>query len=174
MKFLAQWVYSGSKVFCSVIILDNAILALMEMLGRASFTSSNIIVMILNRGITIIHLLLLPRVHNLGDDSLLDTINLLALSKLVLVILSKLNVRSVMRAGERVTEASAVGSRGAGCSRSRAVVVSAVAGIVVTGSDDLSDQIGHVHFDVEFEEVDEGMELNVTTKVSIAPNHWKR
>ena len=112
--------------------------------------------------------------HNLGDDGFLDTINLLALPKLVLVILSKLNVCSVMGAGERVTEASAVGSRGAGCSRSRAVVVSTVAGIVVTGSDDLADQIGHVHFNVEFEEVDEGMELNVTTKISITHNHLEK
>jgi hypothetical protein len=38
----------------------------------------------------------------------------------------------------------------------------AVALVIVTGANDLADQIGHVHLDVELEEVDEGMELNVT------------
>jgi hypothetical protein len=136
-KVSRSGVYRRCKV-CSKIILDNAILALMKMLSRASFTSSDIIVVILNGGIAIIHLLRLACMHNLGDDGLLDTLNLLALPQLILVIFSKFNVRSVMRAGESVAEACAVSARGAGCSGSRAVVVSAAV-IVVASSDDLAD-----------------------------------
>jgi hypothetical protein len=38
----------------------------------------------------------------------------------------------------------------------------AAALVVVTGANDLSDKIGHVHLDVKLEKVDERMELNVT------------
>lgn len=37
---------------------------------------------------------------------------------------------------------------------------------VVAGFDDLDDEVGHVHLDVEFDEVCEGVELNVAANLS--------
>jgi hypothetical protein len=48
--------------------------------------------------------------------------------------------------------------------RSGAGVFGVVA--IVTGFDDLDDEVGHVHLDVEFYEVCEGMELNVAVNLS--------
>jgi YbbR domain-containing protein len=35
------------------------------------------------------------------------------------------------------------------------------AGVVVAGSDDFADEIGHVHLDLKLEKIDKRMELNV-------------
>jgi hypothetical protein len=76
--------------------------------------------MILNGRITIIRLLLLllllTSMHNMRDDSLLDTLDLLTLLEFVFVLLTELDVGTVVCAGESLAKSGAVGSRCSGCS----------------------------------------------------------
>lgn len=87
------------------------------MLSGAGIAHGIIIVVIVNSGITVICLLLLlTSVHNLGDDSLLDTVDLLTLLELVLVLLTELDVCAVVCTGESLAKPGAVGSRCSCCS----------------------------------------------------------
>lgn len=88
-------------------VLYTAIIPLMQMLGRAGLAHSAIVMFLSSR---IIIILLLTLMHNLCDDSLLDTLNLLTLLELILILLTKLDMCSVMSASESLTESCAVRS----------------------------------------------------------------
>lgn len=85
------------------------------------------------------------RPNNVCDNCLLDARKVLAMLKLYLVLLAELNVCPCKTACE-TTGASIGLVRRAGPG---AVVVFAIAR-VVAGADNLANQIGHVHLDVEF------------------------
>lgn len=82
------------------------------MLGRAGLAHGSVVVVIVNGRITVVGLLLLlTGVHNLGHDSLLDTVDLLTFLELVLVLLTELDVCAVVCTGEGLAKSGAVGSR---------------------------------------------------------------
>lgn len=85
------------------------------------------------------------RSNDVCHDRLLDARKVFAMLKLYLVLLAELDVCSCKTTSE-TTGASAGLVRRAGA---RTVVVLAIARVVAS-TDNLADQIGHVHLDVEF------------------------
>lgn len=133
-------------------VLDSKRLLVARMLGRAGLADSPLVVLW-----DIVLLAIGPNAHNLRDNCLLDSLEVLTLLELHLVLLAELDVRSVQGGAESAVVwagSSLVGSRsGVG-----AVLVRS---LVVAGTDDLSDEIGHVHLDMELEKIDERVELDV-------------
>lgn len=133
-------------------VLDSKRLLVARMLGRAGLADSPLVVL----G-DIVLLAIRSNAHNLRDNRLLDSLEVLALLELHLVLLAKLDVRSGQGGAESAvvwTGSSLVGS-GSGVG---AVLVRS---LVIAGTDDLSDEIGHVHLDVELEKIDKRVELDV-------------
>lgn len=133
-------------------VLDSKRLLVARMLRRAGLADSPLVVLW-----DIVLLAIGSNAHNLRDNSLLDSLEVLTLLELHLVLLAELDVRSVQGGAESAViwaGSSLVGSRsGVG-----AVLVRS---LVVAGTDDLSDKICHVHLDMELEKIDERVELDV-------------
>lgn len=96
------------------------------------------------------------------NNGLLDTIEVLPALEFDLVLVAKLDVCSCQSASESSLPGSSSSLNC--CSRPGAVVVRSIA-LVVAGSDNLSDKVGHVHLDVEFAEVYQRVELDVDETV---------
>lgn len=96
------------------------------------------------------------------NNGLFDAFEVLPALEFDFVLVAKLDVCSRQGASESSLPGSSSSLNS--CSRPGAVVVRSV-GLVVTGSDNLSDKVGHVHLDVKLAEVYQRVELNVDKTV---------
>lgn len=102
--------------------------------------------------------------HHTRLDRSLDSSEILTLLQLLFVLVSEFN----MRPGSKSACEAAMVRIGGSLGGFGSVVVVVAIRVIVARANNFSDEIGHIHFDVKLEKINDGMKLNVATHRKLA------